>query len=64
MTEIIVGALALVGTLAGAYLSNRKNNALISYRLEQVERKVERLDVSKELEDLRERVRVLEVKCK
>lgn len=41
MTEaIIVAVLSLVGTLAGAYLANRKSAALISYRLEQLEQKV------------------------
>ncbi len=59
-TEIIIAALALVGTLAGSYFSNRKNNALIEYRLQQVERKVEKLDVSAELQKLRERVARLE----
>lgn len=41
MSEIIVGALALVGTLAGAYLANRKSTALIAYRMEQLEKKVD-----------------------
>ena len=41
MTEaIIVAVLSLVGTLAGAYLANRKSAALIAYRLEQLEQKV------------------------
>lgn len=41
MTEtIIVSLLSLAGTLAGAYLANRKSAALISYRLEQLEEKV------------------------
>ena len=60
MTEIIVAMLALLGSLAGAYFPNRKNNALIAYRLEQVEKKVDRLDLSNELQELRERVAVLE----
>lgn len=58
--EIIVAMLALLGSLAGAYFPNRKNNALIAYRLEQVEKKVDRLDLSNELQELRERVAVLE----
>lgn len=41
MSEIIVGVLALVGTLAGAYLANRKSTALIAYRMEQLEKKVD-----------------------
>ena len=41
MTEaIIVALLGFAGTLAGAYLANRKSAALIAYRLEQLEKKV------------------------
>ena len=42
MESIIVAALSLMGTLAGAYLANRKSTALITYRLEQLEAKVEK----------------------
>ena len=59
-SEIIVGVLAFLGTMGGAYLSNRKRDVLIAYRLEQVEKKVDRLDYSRELAELRERVTVLE----
>ena len=38
--EIIVGALALAGTLGGAYIANRKSAALLAYRMEQLEDKV------------------------
>ena len=41
MESIIVAALALVGTLAGTYFSNRKSSALIAYRLEELEKKVQ-----------------------
>lgn len=41
MESIIVGVLALIGTLVGSWLSNNKMTALISYRLEQLENKVE-----------------------
>ena len=37
---VIVAVLALFGTLAGSYFSNRKTSALIAYRLEQLEKKV------------------------
>ena len=60
--EIIVGLLALLGTLAGSYMSNRKANALFAYRLEQVERKIEKLDYSRELAELRELITALEAK--
>ena len=42
MEAIIVAALSLAGTLAGAYLANRKSSALIAYRLEQLEKKVDK----------------------
>lgn len=37
---ILVALLSFAGTLAGAYFSQRKSTALISYRLEQLEDKV------------------------
>lgn len=37
---IIVAALGFLGTLCGAYFANRKSSALIAYRLEQLEEKV------------------------
>ena len=43
MTEaIIVAILSLVGTLAGSYFSSRKSAALVAYRLEQLEKKVDK----------------------
>ena len=41
IADIIIGVLALIGTLGGAYFANRKSSALIAYRLEQLERKVD-----------------------
>lgn len=38
--EIAIAVLSLIGTLAGAYFANRKSSALIAYRLEQLEQKV------------------------
>lgn len=38
---IIVGVLAFIGTLVGAYCSNNKTVALVTYRLQALERKVE-----------------------
>ena len=41
MTDtVLVAILSLAGTLGGAYLANRKSTALIAYRLEQLENKV------------------------
>lgn len=38
---IIVALLSLAGTLAGSYFAQRRSTALIAYRLEQLEKKVE-----------------------
>lgn len=41
MTDtVIVALLSLAGTLAGGYFANKKSTALIAYRLEQLEEKV------------------------
>ena len=40
-SDIAVAALALIGTLGGAFLTHRRSVALIAYRLEQLEKKVE-----------------------
>jgi hypothetical protein len=40
MTEIIVAVLALIGSLAGTYVSNKKSSELIVYRIEQLEKQV------------------------
>ncbi len=41
-SEIIVAALALIGSMGGTYFANRKSSALIAYRLEELEKKVAR----------------------
>lgn len=38
---VIVALLSLAGTLIGSYLSSRKSAALLAYRLEQLEQKVQ-----------------------
>ena len=40
-TGIIVGVLTLIGALCGTYFANRKSAALMEYRLEQLEHKVD-----------------------
>lgn len=40
-SAIIVGVLTLIGALVGTYFSNRKSQALVEYRLEQLEHKVD-----------------------
>lgn len=42
LDTIIVAVISLLGTLAGSYFANSKTIALLSYRLEQLERKVEK----------------------
>ena len=45
MSETVIAALSALGTgilsLLGVYISNRKSTALISYRIEQLEHKVD-----------------------
>ena len=38
---IVVGVLAFIGTLVGAYCSNNKTVALVTYRLQALEKRVE-----------------------
>lgn len=42
MVEIIVAVLAFAGTLCGAYFANRKSTALIAFRIEELEKKVQK----------------------
>jgi len=64
--SVIVAVLALVGTLCGSWLSHRKSTALIAYRLEQLEEKVEKhnrlvertYDLEKEMGVVEEQVKV------
>ena len=66
MTEgIIVGVLSLIGTLAGTYFANRKSFALIAYRLELLEKKVDKHNsVVERTFKLEEQAAVLEEKIK
>lgn len=41
-TAIVVGILAFIGTLVGAYCSNNKTVALVTYRLQELEKKVQK----------------------
>lgn len=62
IAQIIVGALALLGTLTGSYMANRRSSALMLYRLDQLERKVESMDRSQEMAAIRERLTALEAR--
>lgn len=55
--SIIAAVLGLVGTLVGAYFANRRTTALIVYRLEQLEAKVQKHN------NLIERTYLLEERC-
>lgn len=62
---IIVGVLSLMGTWGGAYLANKKSSALIAYRLEQLEEKVNKHNgVIERTYALEQRVSVDEEKLK
>lgn len=62
---IVVGALSLIGTLAGAFFANRKSSALIAYRLEQLEDKVNKHNqIVERTFKLEERAELLEERIK
>lgn len=42
IVALITGSLSLIGTLCGSYFTHRKSTALIVYRIEQLEKKVEK----------------------
>ena len=57
IVALITGCLSLVGSLCGVYFSHRKSTALIAYRLEQLEDKVNKHN------KLVERTYALEKRC-
>lgn len=58
-----MAALSLVGTLVGAYLANRKSTALIAYRLEELEEKVNKHNnLVERTYKLEQRMEVIEAK--
>lgn len=65
LSAIIVGVLSLLGTLGGAYFANKKSTALIAYRLEELEKKVDKHNnVIERTYALEERQAVMEEKLK
>ena len=65
MSSIIVAIVSLIGTVTGAYLANRKTAALLSYRLEQLETKVDKHNsVIERTYNLEKRAEVFEEKIK
>ena len=41
-SEIVIAVFSLIGTLTGTYFANRKSSAIIAYRLELLEKKVDK----------------------
>ena len=41
VVEIIIAVVALIGSMGGAFLAHRKSTALLAYRLERLEEKVD-----------------------
>ena len=39
---VLVAVISLIGTLVGSFLANSKNSALIAYRLEELEKRVQK----------------------
>ena len=42
VATIVVGVLAFIGTAYGAYAANKKQTAVMAYRLEELEKKVDK----------------------
>ena len=55
--SIVVAVIALVGTLAGSYMANNKTQALLNYRMDAIEKKVDKSSDS--TEELKEDVTIL-----
>jgi len=65
IVAVITGVLSLAGTLTGSYFSQRKSAALIAYRLEQLEKKVDKHNrVIERTYQLEKRCEVIEEKIK
>lgn len=65
IVQIIIALLAFAGTAIGAFAANRKSSALVVYRLEQLEKKVDlHNSVISRTYDLEARADVLEEKLK
>jgi len=62
---IIVAIISFAGTLCGVYFANRKSTALIAYRMEQLEKKVDKHNtVIERTYRLEESTKVLDEKMK
>lgn len=65
MTEIIVAVITGIATVAAVIVTNRKSNTLIAYRLEQLEKKVDKHNtVIERTYELEKRAEVIEEQIK
>ena len=65
MTNIVIAIFGFAGTLAGAYISNRKAQAVQEYRLAELEKKVDKHNnLIERTYQLEERSALLEEKIK
>lgn len=65
MNEIIIAVLSLAGTLVGSFFAQRKSSALIAYRLEELEKKVQaHNNLVERMYKIEERTEVQEEKIK
>lgn len=48
MTEVIIALLALIGTIAGSYMANNKTQALLNYRMDEMEKKIDKEETKTE----------------
>lgn len=62
MTEIIIALIAGVCSFGGSWLASNKQVALLSYRLEQLEKKFDENDISTRLLKIEMKVNELETK--
>lgn len=45
---LVIAVLSFIGTLTGSYFANRKQAALLAYRMDQIEKRVD--EISKKIE--------------
>ena len=65
ITPIVIAILSLVGTLSGSYFANKKSTALITYRLDQLEKEVAKSnDLIERIHDIEENQAVFNQKLK
>ena len=65
MTEIIVAVITGIATVVAVIVANRKSNTLIAYRLEQLEKKVDKHNtVIERTYELEKRAEVIEEQIK